>query len=111
MTRASRTTRLGELVLPAPSLSLNFLRRMAVLVFLVALAVYVAAVNRTAVQGFSLRQAERAHAALSEENRRLKIEEAEWRSLANIESAKERLGLVETASITYLEESGPVALR
>lgn len=108
MTR-SHTARSRALALPTPSLV--FFQRAAALAFLLALVAYVAAVNRTAVQGFSLRQAEREAHTLAEQNRRLKIEEAEWRSLANIESAKERLGLVETGQITYLEETGPYALR
>jgi len=76
---------------------------------------YLFAINQTAVQGYSARTVERDIALAKEENQKLKIEEAELRSLSRIESARERLHLVAVApgtdTVSYLEAGGPLALR
>jgi cell division protein FtsL len=77
--------------------------------------VYLFTINHTAVQGYAIRSAEREIAQAKEENQRLKIEEAELRSLERIESARDRLHLVAVApgsdTVSYIEAPGPLALR
>ena len=81
----------------------------------VMVGAYLFAINQTAVQGYSARSVEHDIALAKEENQKLKIEEAELRSLGRIESARERLHLVAvtpgTDTVSYLEAGGSLALR
>lgn len=68
-------------------------------------------VNRSAVQGYHMRSAEKEIAALREENADLKIKEADLRSLNRIEAAGEELRMQKADEERYLEAHGPVAMR
>lgn len=68
-------------------------------------------VNRSAVQGYHMRSAEKDIAVLRQENADLKIEEADLRSLRRIEAAGEELHMQKAAEERYLEARGPVAMR
>jgi hypothetical protein len=82
------------------------------LLFVIA---YLYAINQTAVQGFAVRGAERSVTQAKDENQRLRIEEAQLRSLGRIMEAKDRLGLIETApdnqAVSYLSLGESLALR
>lgn len=79
------------------------------------LAAYVWSINQTAVQGYAVRSIEKEIADARTENQKLRIEEAELRSLDRIESAKDRLRLTDmppgTPDVTYVDANGPLALR
>jgi len=68
-------------------------------------------VNRSAVQGYHMRSAEKEIAVLRQENADLKIEEADLRSLHRIEEAGEELRMQKANEERYLEARGPVAMR
>lgn len=71
---------------------------------------YLYSVNRSAVQGYSLRTLEKEISTLKQENAELKITEVDLRSLYRIET-EEGLRMQKVESAVYLEERGPVALR
>ena len=76
---------------------------------------YLYAINQTAVQGFAVRGAEQSVARAKDENQKLRIEEAQLRSLGRIVEAKDQLGLVEVTpdnqSVNYLSLGESLALR
>ena len=76
---------------------------------------YLYAINQNAVQGFAVRNAERGVAQARDENQRLRIEEAQLKSLGRIMEAKDRARLVEStadgASTSYLSVGESLALR
>lgn len=91
--------------------------RVATMVFLGVLAVasYVWSINRTAIQGYAVRSIEKEIAEARAENQKLRIAEAELRSLERIEAVKDHLNLVDIAGgasdVSYIESPSPLALR
>jgi hypothetical protein len=72
---------------------------------------YLSAVNRNAVSGYSLRVAEKQMTELSSEAQKLRIREAELRSLYGLEEASSRLGMKPIEGATSVDAPGPVAFR
>lgn len=73
---------------------------------------YLYSVNRSAVQGYHMRSLEKEINQLKEANTKLKITEADLRSLYKLEESKEGLQMeVLDANVIYIEERGPVALK
>jgi len=89
--------------------------RLAFGVFVLFVVTYLYVINQNAVQGFAVRGAEKTLAAAKDENQRLRIEEAQLRSLGRIMDAKESLGLVETTpdnkAVSFLSLGGSLAFR
>jgi hypothetical protein len=74
-------------------------------------ACYLYTTNRVAVQGFAIRGAEKEIARLKQDNKQLRIQEAELKSLYRIEEAGKRLNMFEPTEVIYIEESNSIALR
>lgn len=72
---------------------------------------YLASVNRNAVSGYAIRQAEKRVAEASETSKKLRIREAELRSLASIEEAGARLNMVPADHPLSIRATGPIAYR
>jgi hypothetical protein len=70
---------------------------------------YLFVVNRNAVSGYSLRVAEKRMTELSNEAQRLRIREAELRSLYGLEDASGRLDMKPIEGAVSLDAPGPVA--
>ncbi len=70
---------------------------------------YLFSVNQNAVAGYSMRVAEKRMAELSNESQRLRIREAELRSLYGLEEASSRLDMKPIEDAVSLDEPGPVA--
>lgn len=82
----------------------------AMIVF-VSVAAYLFSVNRNAVAGYSMRVAEKRVAELSNESQRLRIREAELRSLYGLEEASRHLDMVPITDAVLVEESDSIAYR
>ena len=72
---------------------------------------YLYQVNDLATKGFDVREAENRIKDLKEESKKLQIKEVELRSMYTIEKQTQELNLVNSPSISYIEENGPVAMR
>lgn len=70
---------------------------------------YLCMVNRNAVAGYSVRVAEKRMAELSVEAQKLRIREAELRSLYGLEDAGNQLGMRPIESAVSIDTPGPVA--
>ncbi|MFZ1735518.1 MAG: hypothetical protein IPJ67_02680 [Candidatus Moraniibacteriota bacterium] len=70
---------------------------------------YLSMVNRNAVAGYSMRVAEKRMAELSTEAQKLRIREAELRSLYGLENASSQLGMRPIEDAVSLDVPGPVA--
>lgn len=106
----------GEEALHASQCGLKsiFEKKIALGIFVMVLALggwYLNTINKTAVQGFAIRKAENRLAELREENNQLKIQEAELKSLYRIEETSRRLNMFEPQQVSYLEATGPLALK
>lgn len=75
----------------------------------VVTAGYLFSVNRNAVAGYSLRTAEKRMLELGTEAQKLRIREAELRSLYGLEEASSRLDMKPIEDATLIDESGTVA--
>jgi hypothetical protein len=89
-------------------------------IFFVALAalslvsggLYVFSVNRSAVQGYAIRQLEKELKGLKKENAELRVREAEVKSLARVEAGSRELRMDPAVSKDFLTlSSGAVAAR
>jgi hypothetical protein len=80
-------------------------------VFFLSSIAYVYALNLGAVQGYEARNVESDIAALKEENRKLKIAEAQALSLSRIEEAAKGREMDRTSEIRTIGGRGAVALR
>jgi len=72
---------------------------------------YLYALNRGATQGFETQKLEREIGTLENENGKLRITEAELRSLTRIEDATKSREMVAPAQPIVIENHGVVALR
>ena len=70
---------------------------------------YLCMVNRNAVAGYSMRVAEKHMTELSVEAQKLRIREAELRSLYGLESASSQLDMRPIEGAVSLDVPGPVA--
>ncbi len=73
---------------------------------------YLYSVNQNAVQGFKMRQLENSIVSLKEDNTQLQINEADRRSLAQLEAAASETNMQKVGEVTVIrDESGEVALK
>lgn len=72
---------------------------------------YIYSINSTAVKGFEMKQVEKQISDLQKENDKLKIQEAELKSLYHVEEATKDLNMAEVKNVSYVEEVSPVALK
>jgi hypothetical protein len=92
---------------------LGFINPVFVLVAFIILAgiLYLYSINKSAAKGFQVKQVEKDITELKNENEQLKIKEAQLKSLYYLEEASKNLDMTGTKSVSYIEESGPVALK
>lgn len=87
-----------------------------VMVFCIAMVLvcggaYLYSINKVAVKGYAIRSTERQLSELKQENNKLRIQEADLRSLYRIEETGKRLNMFESQDVRYIEETGPIAFR
>jgi len=88
--------------------TLNFL----LVVFIAALGVfYIFEVNSNATKGYEIRSLEKKVQELKDSQERLKIKEAELKSMYNIEERTKNLNMVAPKDVSYLTLPGSVAMR
>jgi hypothetical protein len=88
------------------SINLTF----AVLIFIVVAGLfYLYSTNSNAVQGYQIKNIEKELSNLKNDNEKLRIKEAELKSLYRIEESTKNLNMEETKIVSYVEEQGPVA--
>lgn len=71
---------------------------------------YLFSMNEAAIQGDALYTMERDIAALARENERLIVQEAQLKSLENVEKIVRERGMREIADATYIEKDSRIAL-
>ena len=76
-----------------------------------ACAFYVYSINAGAAKGYQIRQVEKEIGDLQKENEKLKIKEAQLKSLQHIEETSRNLNMADLKNVSYIEETGPVALK
>jgi cell division protein FtsL len=81
----------------------------AALIFVVA-GSYLYSINSSAIKGSQIRKVEKEIQELRKENDNLKIREAELKSLYHIEESSKNLNMGDVKSVSYIEQSGPVAM-
>lgn len=89
-------------------LTLNFL---LVVLICAAGVFYIFEVNDVATQGYKIRELEKRAQELKDSNEKLKIREAELRSMYNIEEKTKDLNMVAPGSISYMALPGNVAMK
>jgi hypothetical protein len=88
--------------------TLNFL----LVMFIAALGVfYIFEVNSNATKGFEIRTLEKRVQELKDSQEKLKIKEAELKSMYNIEERTKNLNMVAPKDVSYLTLPGSVAMR
>lgn len=88
--------------------TLNFL----LVAFIAALGVfYIFEVNSNATKGYEIRSLEKRVQELKDSQERLKIREAELKSMYNIEERTKNLNMVAPKDVSYLTLPGNVAMK
>lgn len=72
---------------------------------------YIFEVNRVATQGYEIRELEKRVQDLKDKNEKLKIREAELRSMYNIEQNSKDLDMVAPKDVSYMQLPGNVAMK
>ncbi len=72
---------------------------------------YLYSTNSNAVQGYQIKKVEKDLFELRQVNEQLRIREADLKSLYHIEESTKNLNMEETKSVSYVEETGPVAMK
>ena len=72
---------------------------------------YIFEVNNVATQGYTIRDLEKQAQELRDENEKLKIREAELRSMYNIEQRTKDLNMIAPKDVSYLSLPGNVAMK
>ena len=90
------------------NVTLNFL--VAALVCLLGVF-YIFEVNNMATKGFEIKTLENQMGDLKRENEKLKIQEAELKSMYNIEEKTQELNMVAPKDVSYLTLPGDVAMK
>ena|SRR3990172_7105512 len=88
--------------------TLNFV--LVVLICLFAV-VYIIEVNNVATKGYEIRDLEKKAEELKEGNEKLRIREAELRSMYNIEEKTKELNMTIPRDISYLSLPGSMAMK
>jgi len=89
-------------------LTLNFL---LVVLICAAGVFYIFEVNDVATRGFKIKELEKRVQELEDSNAKLKIREAELRSMYNIEEKTKDLNMVAPGNISYMALPGNVAMK
>jgi hypothetical protein len=74
-------------------------------------ASYLYSINSSAAKGYQMRQVEKDIQSLQKENEDLKIKEAELKSLYHIEESSKSMNMGDLKNISYIQETGPVAMK
>jgi uncharacterized membrane protein (DUF106 family) len=86
--------------------------KFVVIVFAILVGIfYIYSINSSATKGSNILQMEKEIAQLKKESEELRIKEAELKSLYHVEEESKKLNMAEVTSISYIEESGPMALK
>ena len=88
--------------------TLNFLLVVLICIFGV---IYIFEVNNVATQGYQIRDLEQKAQELRENNEKLKLKEAELRSMYNIEQKTKDLNMVAPKDVSYISLPGNVAMK
>lgn len=72
---------------------------------------YLYSINSSAVKGYQARQVEKELLELQKQNEDLKIKEAELKSLYHVEESSKNMNMGDLKNISYIEETGPVAMK
>ena len=70
---------------------------------------YLYSINQSAIKGFQIRQVEKEISAIKKDNERLKIKEAQLKSLYHIEQSTKDLDMSDLKDVNYIDESAAVA--
>lgn len=70
---------------------------------------YLYSINQSAVRGFQVKQVEKEIAEIKKGNERLRIKEAELKSLYHIEQSTKDLNMSALGNVNYVDESDTVA--
>lgn len=97
----SQSTRMGNV-------TLNFL--VAALVCVLGVF-YIFEINNMATKGYEIKALENQMGVLKKENEKLKIQEAELKSMYNIEEKTKDLNMVVPKDVSYLNLPGDVAMK
>ena len=109
MTMRGRASSCEGAETPRSGTRLRIVRVLSCAGLFVAVIGYLFSVNRNAVAGYSMRIVEKRMIELSNESQRLRIREAELRSLYGLEEASGRLDMKPIEGAISLDEPGPVA--
>lgn len=82
-----------------------------VALLVVSTGIYLYSINGSAVRGYQMKQVEKEIQNLKKENEDLKIKEAELKSLYRIEESSKNLNMESLKNVSYIEETGPVAMK
>lgn len=70
---------------------------------------YLYSINQSAVRGFQIKEVEKEIANVKKDNEKLRIKEAELKSLYHIEESTKNLNMVGLANVNYIDEGDTVA--
>lgn len=84
---------------------------LVVVLLIIVAAAYLYSINSSAVKGYQIRQAEKKVLELKKENENLKIKEAELKSLYHIEESSRNLNMENLKNVSYIQETGPMAMK
>lgn len=71
---------------------------------------YLYSINQSAVRGFQIKQVEKEIAQIEKSNEKLKIKEAELKSLYHIEESSKQLNMSALGTVNYIDEGETMAL-
>ena len=78
---------------------------------IVSAGIYLYSINSSASKGYQMRHVEKDIDSLRKENENLKIKEAELKSLYHIEESSKNLNMEDLKNVSYIQETGPVAMK
>lgn len=73
--------------------------------------IYLYQVNDLATKGFEMRDLELRIAQLKKEGKNIEIKEVELRSMYNLEKTAENMETISPQNVSYIEITGPVAMK
>ena len=86
--------------------------KFVVVIFAIIVGIfYIYSINSSATKGSSILKLEKEISDLEKQGDQLKIREAELKSLYHIEEESKKLNMGKLNSVSYIEETGPVALK
>jgi len=95
----------------APKRKAGFINPVFVVAFFGILAglFYLYSINQSAVRGFQVKEVEKEIASVKKNNEKLKIKEAELKSLYHIEESTKSLNMEGLVNVSYVDEEDVVA--